>query len=159
MTTHADIPGYGRVWYFFAEEEVTVHGLRKNVPTLAGESRVYNWYSGELCGDSDVVKPGYEGHVFALVVPTIGRWLLLGEVGKFVALSSTRFPKVSHGNATVEATVAGVSGEVVHVCAVLLGAETRCCLEARFGHDSVQTLVFPSPSCLSSDEMSAAILV
>ena len=48
----------------------------------------------EVGGVGDALRPGYEGHAFAVLAPAVGPWVLLGELGKFVSpgllLSSPR---------------------------------------------------------------------
>jgi hypothetical protein len=88
-------------------------------------------------------------HTTQLLTATVasnGTWVLLGELGKFVTVSSARFRGLSITAAGLTVTVVGGPGEAVHVTAlqpsgtpsgaswavvttdVLLGAEGRCTL-------------------------------
>ena len=67
----------------------------------------------------------YQYHILGVDVrPTAGTVTLLGELDKFVPLSSQRFSDVKNdlisidGNARLQATVTGQPGEVVHVTAL-----------------------------------------
>merc|ERR1719277_2334781 len=85
---------------------------------------VYNWYTGDLSplAETNLLRPGYEGHVYAVVTVAFDGWIFLGEVDKYVTAARIRFPHVAvreSDPAVLEVTVAGsgAGGEDVQVCA------------------------------------------
>jgi hypothetical protein len=92
------------------------------------------------------LAPSFEGFAYAVVAPKLRGWVLLGEVGKYVTLSTRRFVKVAAHEMSLSVTVAGVAGETVRVCAFLEGQAKQTCLQAKFDpaapKESQQTIEF-----------------
>lgn len=135
--TYTDLPGLGRVVYVFANEPGALH------PALPpGAKAVYNWYTGTVTRADGALtpEPGYEGHVYAVVVPVLPNgWVFLGEVGKYVPLSRARFERAEATPGGVEAEVAGVAGETVQVCAYL---HTTRCQAVHFARTETRLVTF-----------------
>ena len=101
------------------------------------------------------MEPSYEGFSYAVIVPMLNGWVLLGEVDKFVTLSARRFVKALANSTSLVISVAGVAGETVHVCVVHPGGRRRraqSCRDTRFdavprpavAKEAVKTIVFTS---------------
>merc|ERR1711937_512256 len=125
--THSDIKDYGRVHYYFNNANgASISPADVYLSADPAKSHlVYNWYTREIhhMGSAVNLSSGYEGHVYATVVPVVSDWAFLGEVDKYVTAASIRFSKVAvadvgFGLTTLTASVAGVKGETVRVCAV-----------------------------------------
>ncbi len=109
-------------------------------------------YTGEasLLKPSNPLQAGYEGTVYAMAVPLIGpgdlpaKWAPLGQVGKYVPLSSKRVLRVvKAGSTQLAMEIEGVAGETVRVCALYFdGSEvlSQLCESAVFGQDGSQTV-------------------
>ena len=83
----------------------------------------------------------------------LGRWTpapvapqsgvaLLGEVAKYVTLSSKRFTKVEDTTGKLTATLTGVAGEDVEVCAVQVPSMKKSCKTVHFDQGGDQTVAF-----------------
>jgi hypothetical protein len=113
----------------------------------------YNWYTGHASLLSfnnknptamPPLEPGYEGHGYFVVVPTpLDKWTLLGEVDKFVPLSSKRFTRVVADGSGLSVTLEGAGGEDVRVCALSNPGLEKVCKTVSFGSSGgSQTVVF-----------------
>jgi hypothetical protein len=127
----------------------------------------HDWYAGTVGTFGGLAEQapgvGYEGHMYVVATPWLANgWTVLGEVGKFVPLSSKRFKRVSFaeggaagaGDDGPRVEVEGVAGEVIEVCAVCRGkngpgrgaqavALDKVCLKASFtAGATTQTLAF-----------------
>jgi len=154
--TYAAITNLGTVHYHYNDkagqpltpEMVSIDGADPKADAYA----VYNWYTGEasLLEPSTPVAAGYEGHVYAMVVPLVGpgdlpaKWAPLGEIGKYVPLSSNRVLQVvMAGTTALELEVYGVAGEVVELCALYFDGTahlTKLCASATFEADGRKTV-------------------
>ncbi|KAL1511081.1 hypothetical protein AB1Y20_005904 [Prymnesium parvum] len=120
-TTYSDVQGLGRVAYVFMNTpEPLTAALAMLPPSASADHAVYNWYTGTLSplrASSSVLQPGYEGHSYAVVYPVVEGAIFLGERHKYVTASTLRFTNVSMGARRVSATVVGIQGENVTLCA------------------------------------------
>merc|ERR1711964_730256 len=96
--TYSDVQGLGRAHYYYNNDDKAMTAAEVYL-TASKNYIVRDWYSGKVSylADSNSVAAGYEGHVYAVVSPVVGGWTLLGEVDKYVPLSSTRFTSVTVG--------------------------------------------------------------
>ena len=95
---------------------------------------LYNWYTRAVAplAPSNVLAASYEGHAYAVATPLLAGWALLGEVDKYVPLSTLRFARASTSVPSASAAAAagsaasppdlvveivGAAGETVRVCA------------------------------------------
>jgi hypothetical protein len=117
---------------------------------------VYNWYTRELSplAETNLLRPGYEGHVYAVVTVAVDGWIFLGEVDKYVTAARIRFPHVAvreSDPAVLEVTVAGsgAGGEDVQVCAAQEATLRVVCKIAHFeGAGDLQKLTFEPEAVL-----------
>lgn len=123
---------------------------------------VYNWYTRELSllAETNLLRPGYEGHVYAVVTVVLDGWIFIGEVDKYVTAARIRFPHVAvrdslsplQDPAVLEVTVAGSDdgGEDVEVCAAQEATLRVVCKIAHFERaGDVQTLSFEPDAALA----------
>lgn len=144
-TTSSTVLGFGRVMYVFMDqpEPLTPALLGMRALYGAGEEAfklwvgqphggpmprtappahvVYNWYTHALSllhpGDDQPLGAGYEGHAYALVSPLVDGWAFLGQVDKYAPASRLRFPRVTIAGGRLIASIVGIQGELVRVCA------------------------------------------
>jgi hypothetical protein len=144
----SDVPGAGRARYHFNNNDagapttaLTGAMVALTDDALAAQPcAVFNWYTRELAllaasSPEVVLAPGYENHSYAIVAPLVGEtgWAFLGEIAKYVPSSTHRFARVDASAAQLTATVVGVAGERVEVCAALrLDGSARAAEEAPF---------------------------
>ena len=116
-STYSEIPGYGRVTYLYSDAALSAQNFTE-IMTAHGADAFYDWYSGkyDLVGAAGA-GVGYEGHVYAVGHPAASGAVLLGEVDKYVPVSSKRFTKVVESNESLHLEMVGVKGESVCVCA------------------------------------------
>merc|ERR1711972_1084556 len=148
-TTYSDVMGIFRVYYYFnndGDSPMTSEQIGSGIVNLADGHAVYNWYTGEVALLSEVnrLAAGYEGHIYASVTQVIQGWIFLGEVDKYVTVSSTRFASVHVQQESLSTVVLGVDGEVVKVCAASVATLQRVCKDATFTRDGYQTVTFSS---------------
>jgi len=129
---------------------------------------VYNWYTGELSplAETNLLRPGYEGHVYAVVTVAFDGWIFLGEVDKYVTAARIRFQHVAvreSDPSVLDVTVAGsgAGSEDVQVCAAQVSILRVVCKIAHFGAaGGVQTLSFePEGQRLLDSQLGHADLV
>jgi hypothetical protein len=150
--TYSDLEGLGRVGYYFnnngkaqmTSEEVYVP--KKAIQDFA----VYNWYSGELAQlqESNDLSAGYEGHIYATVMPIVNGWVFVGEPDKYVTSSTLRFSNVESKDGALSVVVHGVAGETVNVCAAAASSLQLQCQTASFSDDSTQSLTWGAEETL-----------
>jgi len=117
--TYSDVKGLGKVQYYYNDDgNAPLLAVEVNLADPSGHA-VYNWYSQELSTlkPSNALTTGYEGHLYVSVVPIVAGWIFIGEVDKYVVASTLRFSEVVVKGADLTATVTGVEGETVKVCA------------------------------------------
>ena len=123
----------------------------------AGRHVYYNWYTGAagLFKSGMVMPAGYEGHVYTMVLPFLQNdWVLLGEVTKYVPLSRKRITATGPSGNNLYATVSGVAGEDVTVCALVCWKDCvsgdypsleKVCNTAHFADDKDVRIEFVVP--------------
>ena len=110
-----------RAHYIFSDEVTPLTESMLYHPTLASRHFYYDWYSGAhgIFPASTTIAAGYEGHVYAEVVPMLSNsWAVIGEIAKYVPLARKRITTIGLNGEDVFAVVAGVAGEDVRVCAL-----------------------------------------
>ena len=148
--TSSAVAGYGTVHYVFANDARPLTPAMAYIPAAdANKYAVYNWHARTvqpLLASGTAVAPSFEGFAYAVVAPKLSGWVLFGEVGKYVTLSTRRFVKVAAQELSLFVTVAGVAGETVRVCALLEGQAEQTCRQAKFDpaapKESEQTIEF-----------------
>ena len=148
--TSSSVAGYGTAHYLFANDARPLTPAMVYVPDADAKGyAVYNWHAQTtqpLLASGTRVAPMFEGFAYAVVAPRLNGWLLVGEVDKFVTLSSRRFVQVAARGTGLSVTLVGVPGETVRVCAVLESQGKQTCLEAEFDKaapkESEQTIDF-----------------
>jgi hypothetical protein len=122
--THSDVSGLGRVHYVFSNDGTIpiTPAMAHMDPSAAGGYAIYNWYTRELKrmeAGPNAVSGGYEGHSYSIITPSTGGWFFLGEIDKYVPVSTLRFSEVSGASCgtSITAVVVGAAGETVQVCA------------------------------------------
>jgi len=148
--TYSDVSDFGRAHYYFNNDgnaKLLAKELKLTHAANAGTHAVYNWYSGDvslLKADNSLTE-GYEGHLYAIVVPVVEGWALLGEVDKYVTLSTTRFSSVAGAAGDISVTLVGVKGEEVKVCAAHMHSlSATTCKTLNFQQDGEQSVTFTS---------------
>lgn len=145
--THSDVKGLGRVYYYFNDDgtaPMTAAEVGLGPAGGNGTHAVYNWYTGELSllAARNSIMPGYEGHLYTIVMPVLGNWIFVGEVDKYVIASTLRFPSVTATAGSLSVEVSGVRGETVRVCASEAAKLALVCNTASFKDDGIQTVHF-----------------
>ena len=110
-----------RAHYIFSNDVEPLTADMLYHPSAAARHLYYNWYTGAagVFESSNALAAGYEGHIFAMVVPELANgWTLLGEIEKYVPLSRKRVSGVQLSGQNMYVTLAGVPGEDVNVCAL-----------------------------------------
>jgi len=142
--TYSDVQGLGRVQYYYNDNgDAPMLSAEVALPDPSRHA-LYNWYSRELSAlkTSNVLAAGYEGHLYASVLPIVNGWAFVGEVDKYVVASGLRFPHVEATTSALAATVTGVQGETVKVCAAEAKGLELVCKAVTFATDGDQVLVF-----------------
>lgn len=144
--TYSDVAGFGRVHYFFNNDAEPMSAADVYLGGAA-EHLVYNWYSGQVSKleATNSVAAGYEGHIYAVAAPVVNGWALFGEPDKYVTASSTRFSSVSAAasdGSSLAATLVGVAGEEVNVCAARAADLKLLCHGVKFGSAGKMTVTF-----------------
>jgi len=145
--TYSDHKSWGRVTYYFNNDgNSPMTAAQVNLQSEAGKGTyvVYNWYSRELSllAGSNLLAPGYEGHIYATVTPIVSGWAFIGEVDKYTVASALRFSKIGASVGVLSADVVGVKGEKVKVCAVEGKGLTLVCKDIEFNQDGTQAVSF-----------------
>ena len=117
-STYSEIPGYGRVTYLYSDAALSAQNFTE-IMVAHGADAWYDWYSGkyDLTPGESWAGVGYEGHMYAVGLPAANGAVLLGEVDKYVPVSSKRFTKVVESKESLHLEMVGVKGESVCVCA------------------------------------------
>merc|ERR1712151_826025 len=97
---------------------------------------------GTRLQESNTLSAGYEGHSYAVVTPIVSGWIFLGEVDKYVPASSVRFSHVDAQEQVLTATVQGVKGEKVRVCAARAETMAVRCSSVSFEEDTAIAVQF-----------------
>jgi hypothetical protein len=150
--TYSDVEGLGRVGYYYNDDgKAKMTAEEVYVPKKAVQSfAVYNWYSGELAQlqETNALSSGYEGHIYATVMPIVNGWVFVGEPDKYVTSSTLRFPNVESKVGALRVVVRGVAGEDVRVCAAAAASLELQCQTASFTTDSTQSLTWGAEETL-----------
>lgn len=151
-TTHSALTtdsGKFEVTYVYLDDPKTpitsaTIGLSKGAgPALV----VYNFYTQQHASFNkmadNVIEPGYEGHVYAIVSPEVNGWHFIGEPSKYVTASAIRFPHVAAGTGSgIKVTVVGAANETVEVCALQATAQALTCQKLQFSSAGTQYASF-----------------
>merc|ERR1711957_28129 len=148
--TYSEEKGLGKVQYYYNDDgNAPLLSLEVYLADPSGHA-VYNWYSHELAilKESNQLTAGYEGHSYASVVPIVAGWIFVGEVDKYVVASTLRFTEIVVKDTDLRATVVGVQGETVKVCAAEASSLDLMCRTLVFASESKQIVTFSSVSVM-----------
>mmetsp|Transcript_37439 Transcript_37439/g.79411 ORF Transcript_37439/g.79411 Transcript_37439/m.79411 type:complete len:754 (-) Transcript_37439:67-2328(-) len=126
--TYSDIKGFSRVHYYYNDDKSKPFRASEVYLKPDADYAVYNWYTGEVfdLNASLPLRAGYEDHIYAVVVPKINGLVYLGEVDKYVSLSSTRFAAITSSGGLLQVSMRGVPGETVRTCNAVPPAPMKC---------------------------------
>eukprot|EP00927_Polykrikos_kofoidii_P020312 TRINITY_DN19609_c0_g1_i1.p1 TRINITY_DN19609_c0_g1~~TRINITY_DN19609_c0_g1_i1.p1 ORF type:complete len:897 (-),score=123.03 TRINITY_DN19609_c0_g1_i1:77-2767(-) len=145
--TYSDVIGLGRVTYYYNDDgKAPMLAAEVDLVPQCGNFAIYNWYTEELAElkASNSLASGYEGHVYAIVVPIVQSWIFVGEVDKYVVASRLRFPEVTVKDFVLTARVRGVRGETVKICAAEMQSREFVCKLEKFMADGERDVSFYS---------------
>jgi len=118
--TYSDVRGLGRAYYLYSDAYLAYNASL--LPRGALVHVWHDWYSGRIGTFSTLASEapsvGYEGHMYVVATPVLrGGWALLGEVGKYVPLSSKRFRSVSFAeiDAKIDGEISEITEEIVEL--------------------------------------------
>lgn len=140
------------VHYFFNADPERAQLERDMLTGIDADTEyvVTNWYDGSVAtlhDSNNTLAMGYEGHAYAVVTPVLPRtsWVLLGEKGKFVSLSSKRYTSVraNETDGSLRVELEGAAGETVTTCAAkkTKASYTVSCVDATFEKDGARTSI------------------
>jgi len=142
--TWSDVESLGRVHYYYNDD-----GSKPLLPeevylTASDEYAVYNWYTKDMVKlqARTPLRPGYEGHNYAIVTPIRDGWIFVGEVGVYVTASTLRFKSVTTSAGRLVVSVHGVAGEKLNICAARTESLKVSCQQTNFDIEGTKTVVF-----------------
>jgi hypothetical protein len=144
-TTYSNVTGLGRVNYLFENDGTkAVTPASVHLPS-AGDNAIFNFYTKEIAAfaSSNMVTPGYENHIYAVVTPVVNGWAFVGEADKYVTAASIRFTSVAAQGSGLVAQVVGVPKDNVTVCAASTADWKLVCKMTQFHTASTQAVSFP----------------
>merc|ERR1711874_249482 len=144
--TSSDHVGYGTVQYYFnnhGHDQMLAEEVYVNRED-ASKHVVYNWFTGDLAmlKVSNSMAAGYEGFVYATVMPVVEGWIFAGEIDKYVTAADVRFENITVSSAVFSVDVLGVAKEKVKVCVAKVSQLQLVCQTASFESQGMKTVTF-----------------